>query len=238
MKKIVAAGLFWSWMCPANAQSVQGENAIPFEKQAAFQNYYQQYMGAEAPLFNGALYVDYTHTVSGSLPFWNNTRDFVKGSILFNNILYTDVLINYDVYKDKLLIQHPVNYKIFEVQLKDITWFDLASYRFTAIHTPEKGLRPGFYEVVYSGRNSAVYGRHSKELSQDLSENTARHSLTGKCVYYVYRGGQSFKITTIKSLLQAYKNDEIKNYIKSSKLNVKKDMQTVLKSVAMYYDQL
>ncbi|MCH5684904.1 hypothetical protein LWM68_12025 [Niabella sp. W65] len=69
MKKIVAAVLFWSWMCPANAQSVQGENAIPFEKQAAFQNYYQQYMGAEAPLFNGALYVDYTHTVSGSLPF-------------------------------------------------------------------------------------------------------------------------------------------------------------------------
>lgn len=238
MKKIVAAVLFWSWIHPVNGQSLQGENVKPFEKQTVFQNQYQQYMGVEAPLFNGALYVDYTHTVSGSLPFLNNTRDFVKGNVVFKDILYTDVLINYDVYKDKLLIQHPVNYKIFEAQQKDIAWFDLASHRFAAIHLTEKEFRPGFYELVYNGRKSTVYGKHSKELSQDLSENTARHSFVSKCVYYVYLGGQSFKITTLKSLLQAYKKEEVKNYIKNNKFDIKKDKQAVLKSVAMYYDQL
>ncbi|MGN7786594.1 hypothetical protein ACTJIJ_18820 [Niabella sp. 22666] len=238
MKRIVAAGLLWSWMYPANAQSIRDENTILFEKQMVIQNQYQQYMGAEAPLFNGALYVDYTHTVSGSLPFWNNTRDFIKGDISYKNILYKGVLMNYDVYKDKLLIQHPVNYKIFEVQQKDIAWFDLTPHRFSAIQFTEKGLRPGFYEVVYNGRKSAVYGKHSKELSQDLSENATRHSFVSRCIYYVYRDGQSFRITTMKNLLQAYKNEEVKSYIKNKKFNVKKDMQTVLKSVALYYDQL
>lgn len=238
MRTVIAISLLCCLTSLSNAQNTTGKNAPPDERVSALESLYQQYMGAEAPLFNGAIYIDYTHTISGNLPFWNGTREFTKGNICFNDITYKDVLIAYDVYKDKLLIQHPVNYKIFEVQPVAIQYFELSGRRFVALPALEKGLRPGFYELIYGGLKSTVYSKHIKQLSQDLSENTTRYNFQNSNVYYVFRKGQLSKVTNRKSLFQAYNNEDVRSFVKSNNLDTKKDLSDVLKSVATYYDEL
>ncbi len=238
MKTAITISLLCCLTSLSNAQNATGKNAAPDERVSALERLYQRYMGAEAPLFSGAIYVDYTHTISGNLPFWNGTREFTKGNICFNDIMYRDVLIAYDVYKDKLLIQHPVNYRIFEAQSVETKYFELSGRRFVALPALEKGLRPGFYELVYVGQRSTIYSKHIKELSQDLSENTTRYNFQNSNVYYVLCKGQLSKVTNLKSLLQAFKNDNVKSFVKSNNLDIKKDLGEALKSVATYYDKL
>ncbi|GEM_PF-4964897 len=230
MKKKITIILLCCCISQAKAQNATHKNT-------SLDSLYQNYMGTEAPLFSGTIYVDYAHTISGNLPFWNGTRDFVKGNIFFNNILYKDVPVAYDVYKDKLLIQHPVNYKIFEAQPAATHYFELSGKRFVALTASENGMRPGFYELTYSGEKSAVYTKHIKELAQDLSENTTKYHFQNSTLNYVYREGGFFKVTNLKSLLQAYQGDGVKNFVKSNKLDTKKDLAEALKAVAGYHDQ-
>ncbi|MCH5719434.1 hypothetical protein [Niabella hibiscisoli] len=238
MKTIMMLSLLLGGAAYAGAQVATGGNAIENQKVLALADLYQSYMGVEAPLFNGPIYIDYAHTISGNLPFWNGSRDFIKGSVVYNDILYKEVLINYDVYKDKLLIQHPVNYKIFEIPPQEITYFEFSGRKFVPLTASEEKLRTGFYELVFAGHKSVIYGKQVKELSQDLSENTTRYHFKNSTVYYVYKEGRPFKITNVKSLVQAYKNDQVRDFIKSNKPDIKSDFPGTLKSVATYYEKL
>ncbi len=200
---------------------------------------YRQYLNFEAPLFNGPVYNDYRHNISNSLPFIK-TAELQSGSVKYDGILYEDILLNYDVFKDELVIQNPSNQKIFMALKPRLNYFELSGTRFTMVHHSREGIQPGIYEVVYSGAKIEVLLKHTKELDENITGYTTQFSFTAYKKFYIKKGDTYVKVDNTRSMLKILgdKEGSIRKFMEGRKLSMKDDARELLVHVAAYYDQL
>lgn len=220
----------------ANAQSSASDTT--FISSDAHQ-LYRQYMGVEAPLYSGPVYNDYRHSISNSLPFLKSAN-LEQGQVSYDNILYTNMLLNYDVYKDELVVQNPANQKIFKALKQRLNYFDIAGTRFKMVHAFSGNPVPGFYEVVYSGTKTEILARHIKELDENISGYVTVFSFTNSIKFYLKKGDRYFKIDNNRNLLNALgdKQAEVRKFIQDNRLSWKINTYELLRQVAGHYDQL
>ena len=201
---------------------------------------YHNFLVPEAGLYKGSEYADYAHLLRDGHPFYGEYR-FKVGSVSYHGILYKNVPILYDLVYDEVIIGD--YYNIFKIiltgQLIDrFTIEDHSFIRLTDSVTPGMP-KVGFYEELYTG-HITLLKRESKQVQEDLNNGDhAQRFIDGTdSSYLLHIGNVYYPVNHIKSLLSTLKDKkkEVRRFIRSNHLSMRKDRENTLIKVAAWYD--
>ena len=220
---------------PPNTDSIGYRDAI-----AAAKDLYLQYMGKEAPIFNGPVSRPFNYTLSEGSQYFIPIQN-PAGKVVYNGLMYTDVPLLFDVLNNKLITRKPSDNQAFEIQTSHVSHFELDKHRFTYLQTSlAKNMPAGFYEILYEGKKNSVYEMHTKLLNEELGEKFKKYVIEDNSIFYIKKGGAYYKVEKKKNLYQIYNNHEaeIKSFIKNNQLNVSKNTAAALIEIAGYFETL
>jgi hypothetical protein len=225
-----------------NAQSLEEDSSF---YSAAISNairVYHSYLTPEPGLYNGSEYAGYPIRLTEGHQFFN-TNELVNGSIVYDSVLYENVLMQIDLITEHVIINsfgsgyyiQLINEKISSFKLLDHTFIRLVkdSANSNVIST-------GFYERLYAG-NITVLKKEQKKLRENVSVTTGvTGSVTENDFYYLKKAGKFYDVKNKNALLEILqdKKKELKQFMHKNKLKFRKDPDNVLIKVAGYYDTL
>ena len=112
---------------------------------------YQQQAGMHSTLYRGKLPKLYPYKYNGTS--YLESRQFSRGSILYNGKVYDNVLLNLDAFPQNLEVKPDAKIASVILDRSQVVWFTLNGARFVNLQYlgyPEA--REGFYEVVRDGK--------------------------------------------------------------------------------------
>jgi len=165
---------------------------------------------------------------------------FLPGTVSTKGKTYKNLLIRYDIYSDEIMIL--VNRdEILQLNKEIIDSFTInfenKVFRFTKIQEGLESLK-GYFYVLYK-QESALYIKHKKEISPDITEKSDGEFIQTYKIYFV-KDSVVYPIATKNDLnkaLYSY-NVQIGNFLKSNKLKVSKKKPESFIPVFRFYDSI
>ena len=124
-------------------------------------------------MYNGSEYAYnayYPFTINEGDPFFQS-KTFDTGAVFYNNVLYENVPLLFDIVKEELLTHDPTNNYIMRLNNERVKWFIIWGHTFVRLNHDSANNSPlhtGFYDLLYNG-NTSLYKRDLKIFK----ENTA-----------------------------------------------------------------
>jgi hypothetical protein len=206
---------------------------------------YHHFLSPETGLYNGSQYTYaayYPFPINEGHPFFQS-KEFSAGSVFYNNILYENVPLLFDIIKEELLINDPSHVFIIKLNKERIGWFIIWGHTFVRPvpdNTKNTVLNPGFYDLLYNGNTALL-----KKVTKTLKENSAsiegiNDYIVESDEYFIKKNNQYYKIKNKKSLMIIMddKKKEIGQFIKKNKLSLKKNTDDALKRILAFYDEI
>lgn len=199
---------------------------------------YDDFIGGQSRLYNGTEYHDYL-TKDEEHPYFG-INDWSEGSIIYDDDLYKNVELFYDISRDQVITEHKLTGGKIEMIAKKISKFTINNHPFVRLdQDKEKVIKEGFYEVLYDGKVN-VFARREKQM-QDKTENyTVVHLFILKNRVYIEKNGVYHFVKSKKSVLAVFddKRQELKSFLKTNKLRYKDNRELAISSIAGEYDKL
>lgn len=176
-------------------------------------------------LYKGKRYDTYGTINSGHPSFLE--MGMVEGSsVIFDNILYQDKLLIYDVVIDELVIRHPELGKNIRLPKQLVSSFTIDSHQFVHIRDMSLNLTPGYYHELYNNNDLICYARWSKEIKANAQGPQLRREIVETVRFYV-KNSDSDVFTVIGSqsaLLNLFKDRkrELRRLINNNGLSFKR----------------
>lgn len=241
MKRCLA--LFTTIFIAINAITAQQFADTTF-RQTAINNltqFYYQAIGLQAHLYNGPLYDYYPRPFTDGQPFFQSDSS-IAGSVTYDGLKYDNVLMNYDIIRDELIIFHPIgNYPLNLIKSK-IDSFSLRSHSFIKITNNGSTTLPeaGFYDKLYASPRISFFVKRRKTIQEMTGLTSIETKVYAKTSYYIFKEGVYHIIKNKSSLFDLLKEEknEIQRYSKKNKLKYKKNMEADILSTVKYYDQI
>jgi hypothetical protein len=227
----------------ATAQSPETDTAI----RAAAVNHaiqvYHQFVKHSTALYNGREYLEYYHTLHEGHPFFS-TVQFGKGTIMYDNVLYEDVSLKYDLVKNEVLIKEPAG--IFSLILFNdkIGYFTIHGETFVRIVNTgdENRIATGLYQVLYNGTHATLLKKEKKTIQSNVNQlEGVRNYIESKVDYYIQVADGYHPVSTQRDVLNVLKDkkNELQAYIRKNKLKFRKTRtEGSLLSTVTYYNSL
>ncbi len=199
----------------------------------------QEIPGNSQLLINGRIWINQHEKVVGDQFFISS--NFLPGSLVFNGRKYSDINIKYDILNDELLLA--LSYKpviILNKEMVDsfILKIEGKPYNFINLGNDKDLPVKGYVNVLYNGP-TALLVKYVKKI-QPLGFEGKRDLFYQEHSIYIRKDTTIFQISGKRDLLE-YLNDrsmELKYYIKSNKLRIKKKEPETFIPILNYYDRL
>ncbi len=211
------------------ASDIIGQNvnldSLTYTQAIAF---YNGVVGDGSSLYTGRHYSGYDFGIEGHQYF--DTNQAISGSLLYDENLYDNVAMYYELVKDELLITSPDNDFQIIVKKQDIEWFDLKGHRFVFLET--SGLS-GIYELLSMGVLDVLIKR-TKILKKEVGDRSVKREFVQHNAFYIRNGDEVYVVTSKKDLLNYDKErkKEIRKMLNKNKFNFKKDPEhTIIRTV-------
>lgn len=220
------------------------KSTIEFQLGYLYKIYYQN-VGSTYKLINGKEYVPY-YNRSKLKPLLLIDKKHTA-SISLNERKYENVYLEYDTYADELIYfdkSRIINNRLYQIALnKDpivsfslYTEMDSLVFRYLNSDKDIKfNLAGGFYEVVYEG-NSKYIIKHQSTVHE--KEGIDEYYYTP--VNYISVGDKYYRIRSSRGFIKLFgdKSDEIRKFMHTSKVNIRKTDKKQIVKVLKYYDKL
>jgi len=206
---------------------------------------YHRFLYPETGLYDGSEYaynLYYPFVINEGDPFFQS-KQFDTGAVFYNNVLYKNVPLLYDVVKDELLTHDPTNYYIIRLNNEGVRWFSVWDNTFIRLNHDSANnvaLHTAYYDLLYNG-NTGLY----KRVSKIIKENSGSFQGINKFIvetdeYFIKKNNQYYIVKKKKSLLAILNNKkkEIEQFIRKNKLNLKKNKDYSLIKIIAYYDEI
>lgn len=204
------------------------------------QNPTEDYMnraGAFSRLYSGQIVSRYSPVIYQGTPYYNGDN-YVMGNIVFNGIIYPDMSIILDLYKQQALIVNPANY-IVVIPHERIQKICIGDKTFMWITPGENsGLKnSGFYISYFDGEKVDLLCEERFSIPDPKAipivfENKVRYYLGIGGEYHLMRSKGDFL-----GLFPKYKK-QINKYAKDNKLNFKTAKAQSMTALAAFCDKL
>lgn len=223
----------------ANAQTLQSDtNQI-----AAIKNYrkfYFEEVRDNSRLYNGPEYDEYDPSVKGNA-YYNDIKTWKLGTVRYDNMVYYNVPMMYDVFKDCLVCLHYNKFSRYSLLNEKLQCFDLNAEHFVVINVDgltDPEIRNGIYIQVYKGKTEVLV--QTSKTIQFIGGNLEKSFTAPKQKFYLKNGDVYYTITGKSSVLKALynKKQQVELYLKNNDIKFKNNMQQALAKVAYYYDHL
>jgi len=198
--------------------------------------FYKTSVAENLQLYNGSEYHIAGHNVAG-FPYFE-TDSFMVGSISYYHKSYTNVLLQYDIVKDVVIIKdYKQNYFI-QLISSDIDSFSILNKTFVPLSGDQNnyGVAPGFYEILYNG-NVSLYAKKQKAEVQSINEGVAESKYVETNSYFLKKNGLFYEIENESSLLNVL-NDKVnivRKFAKENRIDFKNDFENALVKTVAYY---
>lgn len=125
---------------------------------------YLKAAGDHAALFRGRMLT--SNKVSGwqTLPYWGDGSDFRHGQVCYGGVLYSDVELKYDIYRNELEVLSPMGRHVVIPDAKGVDYFVMDGLRFV----PRDGW---FVAQLFQGKAVSLELRREKRKVPDMIIN-------------------------------------------------------------------
>lgn len=200
-------------------------------------NLYYETLGDQSPLYNGREYVDYAHTIQSGHPFFT-TPEFVKGTVHFDGMVFKDVMILYDIVKDKVILQHFDKVYRIDLPVKKIEQFTYMAHTFIRLWPDSANLiEEGFYDRLYQGK-VALLVKRKKKIREERPGNEIHNVVDEVNFFYIQKEGIYRQARNMRILLNILsdKKENIQKYLKRNGIKFKNDPEKAMMMAVKYYD--
>jgi len=199
---------------------------------------YSKTLEENTHLYNGMEYIEDHPGVIGS-PFWKATS-LQTGSIYYDDVLYPNIPLAYDIVKDEVVIRNEQQLSIKLVPEK-IGYFFLLGQLFIHIASDSianPGFQPGLYNVLNKGPIIVLAKRRRTSLR--VLKPTDHYEFRELDVYFIRKDEKYYAIDNKGSLFNALrdKKDEMKKFLQENKFKFKKDVENTIVKTVDYYNRL
>jgi hypothetical protein len=227
---------------PPPAQTAQRDSAVRDSAYAVALREYHAFVNPDIELYRGPLYIEYAYTIKDGNPYFDES--IIKGTIIYNGLLYTNIPLLYDEVQDNVVIKDPYEIWMIALDRDHVDSFAIPHHQFIRLSDTlnSSAPRPGFYEQLYRGDNLRLLRRESKTIQQQSSWQAIsfeKYTVTSTS-YYLKKGDTYHAVNNKGSLLSALKDRkaDVRKFIRSNHLNIRKDKQNSLVKVITWYDGL
>ena len=175
-------------------------------------------------LYNGEIYSS-IGTVNMSGNQYLISDEFVNGNLIINDQLYEDCLINYDIYKQHVLLKFKLNYRtiIIKLSYEKLESFYFGDKYFEII--PNENSEKTVYQTYGSGQYKILYQWY-KLLSLSHVAGTTNYVFSNpKKRMYLQIGNEKFRYKNKRTFISLFNNNNkkpIKKFISKNKIKIKK----------------
>lgn len=216
------------------ADSVVTNSSIDYAKHLYFTQ-----RGEEASIYKGVHHIGYPVSIEGNAYF--QSADWQTGSVLYDHILYENIEMRYDLYKDQLIVTPQEQGRMFiSLFSPRVTKFSFSGFNFIRIGNSDEKTSPapGFYLQLASGKLTML-AKKSKVISERIEGRTFLQKFDETVKYYLLKDSVYYPIKNKKDMLAAVKDKkkEVQQFLSKNKLNYRKGREKTLVAVAEFYNQ-
>jgi hypothetical protein len=189
-------------------------------------------------LYNGRVWRNLYFKVRGNQFLF--TSGFLPGTVTINGKLFNNINIRYDIYKDEIMtMSDPVTFLQFNKEMVDR--FSILSenklYQFEKIIPDSSNVLKGYVNVLYKGKTS-LYVKYKKVIELLAVDGKFDRFYQFHRIYVV-KDEIIYPVTGKKELLNILvdRKPQIKDFIKTSRLKVSKNVPESFVPVLEFYDR-
>jgi len=197
---------------------------------------YNQFIEKESRLYNGIEHLGYLYTIKG-YAYW--LEKMKKGTIVYDELEYTNVPMLYDLVKDQVVIIHFNHITLIGLVSEKVKEFTLGDHHFIRLDSiAHPSLITGFYDEVYKGRLTVLVKR--KKFIEEHVKDELEREFSKDDHYFIVKDDTYYAIKSYKTLLTVLDNKTtgIKQYLRKNRIKYKKDPETAIAKATAYYDSL
>ncbi|MEJ7646289.1 MAG: hypothetical protein WKF87_16960 [Chryseolinea sp.] len=196
---------------------------------------YEDDMKPQSRLYNGTEYQDY-FSKNDEHPYFG-IDDWSYGDILYDDELYENVAIFYDISRDRVITEHGLNGAKIELITEKVSTFTINNHKFVHLKSPDQTIDVGFYEVLSDGKTK-VYARRQKFLQQTAESNDIIYTFEEKNRLYIFKDGIFHSVRSKKSVLKVLKDRKqaLTAYLNKNNMRFKTNREDAISKMASQYD--
>lgn len=204
------------------------------------ENFSNRSLGGQSDLYNGPAYKFPDRNIKGDAFFLHNYPD--AGMLNYNGIVYKNIPILYDLYKDLVIAKNSSNTDYFSFVNEKLAAFSLFGHTFIRIVADTisaPSIKTGFYDRLYAGK-VWILSKRVKIIQNALGDQNLTLTFEEHTSYFIRKNNIYYNIKDESGILNVLndKKKEVQQYIKANKIRYKKDPELALVKIAVYYDQL
>jgi len=188
-------------------------------------------------LYYGSIYEGYPR--ANNHPYLTDIL-FAQARLSYQQIIYPEVLLKWDLHRDELIVQSPDfrNIVLFpeKVALAELHGKQVIYFRSDSL----PGCPPtGYYFLLHSG-DCKVMGKTSAKMIEKIIPGRIERHFEFKTRYYLFKNGEYHLIRNKKSVINQMLPfaKEIRGFIASNHLNFRKDKELFLIRTVSEYEKL
>lgn len=190
-------------------------------------------------LYNGLLWTNKYHKFDGNQYLFSDI--FLPGSLYFNNHIFRDLELRYDIVSDEIMIPQSLDL-IVQLNKEMVDSFTLVfekkEYRFINLREDTLLGFSGYFNVLYRGR-SALYSRYIKTIATVITDKSNGY-FNEMMQLILVSDGKSYKISKLRDILNQVprESDRIRHFVREKRLKVSIKNPDSFIPVIRYYDSL
>ncbi len=197
--------------------------------------------GLNPVLYNGILYsFNLSNKIKG-YPYLYST-DYETGCVSIKDIRFKNLLLNYDIYNQELLLNYKDNYGSYRVIMVSKAWlngFNVHNSKFELINCSDGQKR--FFQVIgHDSLKVLFYWEKKLLLSNQTGSKDLYYSEPDK-IMYLYKYDQLFRFKSKKNFIDLFNSgvrNKIKTFINDNKINVKKASDEKMLRLVTYCNEI
>jgi hypothetical protein len=201
---------------------------------------YQNAISGNAKVFNGVDYVNplAKKRVKGHPNF--ESEDWTEGFIVYENQLYENVALQYNLLLNKVLIENVQSHTTIELSNNLIGRFGINGHIFVQLPSGiDAEPQDTFYDVLYDG-GVKVYVKRYKTIKETPDQKVMVTEFLEKRKIYLFKDGRYIAINNKKSALNAFEvhKQEMKKTLSQNRLNFRAMPELSMIALGQRYDEL
>ena len=207
------------------------------ESIAGIHQFYFNRIGNNAQIYQGNEYIRSGLKATG-FPYYEADSMFL-GTITYMGTPYIEKKFFYDLVADQLIIYNYTHDALLRLYSEKVDSFSIGTHHFIYLRSDKSNGLPndGFYEKLLSG-NPSLYVKRRKLLSTATGSEDQKYIL--KTNYYIEKNSVYYLVDSKKTLMEIFddQHDALNKFIRSNKLDYKKDLENALLLSTIYYSRI
>ncbi len=232
-------GLTFHFICITSGSYAQQtpDSVLYKESLANIRQVYLKEIGDNAQIYHGREFIRNGQKATG-FPFYDSDNP-VAGSVSYQGTIYPGINVYYNLVSDELITNNYSNNAFIVLAPEKVDSFIIHQHVFVPLLSDKSNRleKNGYYDQLFAGE-PGLYAKREKRLVVGSGSEETKYIQHDD--YFVKIKNVFYAVYGKSDLLDVFKDQEdvLKKYIRTNKLNFKKDLESSLVLTTIYYSQL